>query len=421
MKKAMLIISLVIFMFSFVGCWDYMEYEQMTQIYALGVDLDAKSNEVTITLQYIPIARSMGEKANTTNSTGTVYSASGITIIDALTKLQQTSPNKLFFGYLQVIVISEDAAKYLMKDIVVFFDSISNIRNSVNIIIVPGSAQGTIATRDPNSETSSGKKMHMLLSSSQSNGTTYSVTLHDYLQMMDREGVEPVAPRILTTALSSDPGEALGGTRDGIRFTVEKNGNILASGMAAFKKDKFVGWLNDKESMGLNWILGNRITSYKTSNIDKLSTNKDEKDLPLHADLRKMLYYYITKSGSKIKVKIENNQPVIYLEIKVEAALKKYYSNNGNDYISPDIVNSIEEKLSRSINSDIMAALENGKHKLNSDIFGFGFSFYRQHPKEWNKYYKGVWDDIFHDIPVRVNVQTKINNTGTNIKRFQIK
>lgn len=420
MKKTALLISLLSFILFFDGCWDYTEYNEMTQIYSLGIDLNKSSNEVTMTLQYIPITKSPGEKTGDINK-GTVYSASGLTLIDAFTKLQQASPNKLFFGYLQVILIGEDAAKFIMKDIIGYLERTPSLRNSVNIIIVPGKAEGTIATRDPNAVSSSGKKIRMLLNSYKSSGSTYSVTLHDFLQMMTREGVEPVAPRILTTSYTNGPGEALGGTQGGIRFAVEKHGNIIANGVAAFKKDIFVGWLNDKETLGLNWILGNKITSYKTSNIDELSSNDDLKDLPLHADLKKTLYFFITRSGSKVKVKIENDKPVIYLKVKVEAALRKYYSDEGSEYIDGDIVNSIEEKLESSIYSDITEALKKGKDELDSDIFGFGFNFYRQHPKEWHKYYEKSWDSMFQNISVKVDVEAKLNNTGTNIKKFFIK
>lgn len=420
MRKLILILSLLTFMISSVGCWDYIEYEQMTQIYALGLDIDIKSNEIRVTAQYIPITKSLGEKTAETTK-GTVFSATAGTIIEALTKLQQASSNKLFFGYLQVIVISEDAARYIMKDILVFFDRTPSIRSSVSIVIVPGSAEGAIATRDPNSVTASGKKIRMLLNSSKNNGNTYSVTMHDFLQTVDKDGIEPVAPRILTTAPSGNQGEALGGNKNDVRFAVEKNGNILASGVAAFKKDKFVGWLNDKETIGLNWILGNKITAYKSFNVDNNSTNNDLKDLPLYVDLRKTLYYYITKSKSKIKVNIENNEPVIHVEIKVEAALRKYYSDEGTEYITADIIDSMEKKLEKSINSDAKAALEKGRNELDTDIFGFGFNLYRQHPKEWHKYYEKNWDSLFQDAPVEVKVEAKINNTGTNIKRFIIK
>lgn len=415
-KKLLLLLPMLSFILFFNGCWDYIDYENMTQIYSLGIDLDTDSHKITVTLQFIPITKSSGDKTGSVNK-GTVYSASAATFMDALVKLQQASPNKLFFGYLQVIVIGEDAAKYIMKDLTENFERTPNLRSSVSIIVVPGKAEGVIATIDPNSVMSSGRKIRMLLTSYQSNGNVYSVNLHDFLSMMTRDGAEPLASRILTTS-ENDRGEALGGTRNDIRFAIEKQGNIIASGMAAFKKDKFVGWLNDKETLGLNWILGNKINGYKTSNPNEIILDNNKNRSPLYAEPEKMLFYYITKSGSKIKVKIENNKPVVYLNVKVEASLRKYYSDEGYEYLNHDAIDLIEKNLEISIQSDIDSAIKRGKNELNSDIFGFGFNFYRQHPKKWHKYYQSSWDDKFHDVPVIVNVNAKINNTGSNIKNF---
>ncbi|MDP4143778.1 MAG: Ger(x)C family spore germination protein [Bacillota bacterium] len=421
MKKIIWLISLVTFTFFFTSCWDYTEYEQMAQIYSLGIDLDIRTKEVTVTLQFIPITKSSGEKSAEINR-GTVYSASDATIMGAITKLQQASTNKLFYGYIQVLVIGEDAAKYIMKDIVEHFERTPNTRNSIGIVIVPGKAEGVIATRDPNSVTSSGKKIRMFLNSYQSNGSTYLVTLRDFLQMMTRQGYEPVAPKIITTSLVDDPGEATGGEKNGIRFAVEKKGNLMAGGMAVFKKDKLVGWLNNKETMGLNWILGNKINAFKVTDRGDVKLSDGNTDrLSIHDELKKTLYFYITKSGRKVKVRIENNKPVVYLDIKIEAALRKYYSVGGDEYIDPEIVGSLGKKLESSIYSDVTAALKKGKDELNSDIFGFGFNFYRQHPKVWHKYYEKAWESEFSSIPVRVNIKVKVNNTGTNIKKFFIK
>lgn len=420
MKKKILLVPLLIVMLLFTGCWDYTEYDQMTQIYSVGIDLDEKTNKLVMTLQFIPTTKSSTEKPGGGDNKGTVYSASDFTIMDAATKLQQASPNRLFFGYMQVLVIGENAAKYAMKDIIEYFGRTPGIRNSVNVIVVPGRAEGVIATRDPNSPTSSGKKMRSLLSSYQSNGTVYSVTLHDFLKMTSREGCEEVAPKIITTSHTNGRGSSSGGQND-VRFAIENPGNLMANGMAAFKNGKFVGWLDDKETMGLNWILGNKITAYKTSNIvDPKLKNDTDKSLS-YKDANKMLHFYITRSGSKVKVKLENGKPVVYVNIKVEAALRKYYSDKGDEYINPDIVDLIEGKLEKSVYSDAEAAVKRGKDELDSDIFGFGFDLYRQHPKKWHKYYEKTWRNMFRSVPVKINVEAKLNNTGTNMRKFYIK
>ncbi|WP_234124088.1 Ger(x)C family spore germination protein [Clostridium hydrogenum] len=421
MKKGILSLLILILVLFLSGCWDYEEYEQMTQIYSIGIDLDTKSDKVTVTLQFIPVSQSSSGKPGGGSSKGTVYSASASTLMDAFTKLQQASPNKLFYGYTQVLIIGEDAARYIMGDLVEYFERTPGIRNSVNLIIVPGKAEGVIATRDPNSTTSSGRKMRLLLSASKSNGTVISVTFHDFLIMMARKGVEAVAPRIITTSFNNGEGNPTGGTRNDIRFAIEQDGNLIADGMAVFKKDKFIDWLDDKETLGLNWILGNKIISYKTSNIDDPRFKNKNEAQAFDEYNKRMLYYYITRSRSKIKVKIENNTPVIYVDVSVEAALRKYYSSGGNEYITSATINLAEEKLANSIYSDVKAALKKGQGKLNTDIFGFGFDLYRQHPKEWHEYYEKSWNEIFKEVPVKVNVHAKINNTGTNIKKFETK
>ncbi|KZL90775.1 hypothetical protein CLMAG_36860 [Clostridium magnum DSM 2767] len=98
--------------------------------------------------------------------------------------------------------------------------------------------------------------------------------------------------------------------------------------------------------------------------------------------------------------------------------MRKYYTGEGSTYLTPDIIRSMEKKLENSIKSDVMAAIEKGQKEFKSDIFGFGFNLYRQHPREWHKDYEKIWDDIFPDIPIKVNIDAKINNTGTNIRKF---
>ena len=81
----------------------------------------------------------------------------------------------------------------------------------------------------------------------------------------------------------------------------------------------------------------------------------------------------------------------------------------------------MEEKLSESIRSDIEAALKKGQKDLESDIFGFGFALFRKDWKLWRTEYEKNWDKIFPDVPVTINVQAKITNTGTNNRRMFVR
>jgi spore germination protein KC len=420
MKKILVLLTIFIYMIFSVGCWDYIEYNQIVQIYALGFDLKSSTNEITVTLQNFSPERSKGEKLGETNQ-GTTYSASALTIIDALTKLQDVTPTKLFYGYLKVIVIGEDAARYIMKDIIALIDRTPTIRNSVNIIITQNKAETIISTIDPKSTSISGKKISMLLESSKNSGSTFPITLNDFTQMLSKKGLEPIASNITSTAPIADYGNAMGGSIDGIRFNIQNQGNIRAFGMAAFKEDKFVGWLDDKETLGLALIKGIKINTYKSTKYLEgyNDPNSDSQDLSLYVDSSKILFFYITSAKSKIIVQLEEEKPIVTVKLKVQATLRKYYSSGDNsEYLTPDIINSMEKKLEESIKSDMLIAIKKVQTELNTDIFGFGFNLYRQHPKEWHKKYENTWSDIFQDIPVTIKVDAKLNNTGTNIKRL---
>lgn len=423
MKKTRLFLTILTLLVFFTGCWDYTEYQQLAQMYSIGIDFKKQTGEITLTLQYISTSESKGERISESVS-GAVYSAKGKTIIDALTKLQQVTSGRIFFSYLQVIVIGEEAARYIMKDILSNFDRTPSIRSSVYLVIVPGRAEGVISTVDPFNPIASGKKIHNLLSTYDSGGSVFPVTLHEYSQMMFKEGLEPVAPKIISTAFTNtameDSGEALGGTYEDVRLHIEKKGNFAATGMAAFKGDNFVGWLNAKESLGLSWIKGKRVTTYKSTKTNQELDSDTNYSSNVHSevDVTKILYFYITSSKSKVMVQLNNGKPEINIKLKIQADLRKYYNDNGTEYITPDIISSMESKLESSIKSDITAAIKKGQKELNSDIFGFGFSLYRQHPKEWHESYAKIWNDIFSDLSVNVDVDAKVNNTGTNIRKY---
>lgn len=410
-------------MFLFTGCWDYAEYQQIAQIYSLGIDFEKETNDITATLQYISTGKAQGGKISE-SITGAAYSAKGKTIMDVLNKLQEVTSGKLFFAYLQVLVIGEDAAKYILKDTISHTERTPSIRNSVYVIIAPGKAESLISTIDPFNPVASGKKMHNLLNTYENGGPTIPITFHEFIQMMVKPGIEPIASRVISTGAKNptlqDGSKVLGGTHEDIKLHLENEGNFRAWGLAAFKKDKFVGWLNDDESLGLSWIKGKKITTYKsTKSAEEINFNSSySNNVNFNPDVTNILYFYITSSKSKIKAQINDKKPEIQVNLKVEANLRKYYTGEGSTYLTPDIIRSMEKKLENSIKSDVMAAIEKGQKEFKSDIFGFGFNLYRQHPREWHKDYEKIWDDIFPDIPIKVNIHAKINNTGTNIRKF---
>jgi len=224
-------------------------------------------------------------------------------------------------------------------------------------------------------------------------------------------GWEATAPRVISEPASSQQSKSKnteGGPQENKNAQEEKPGMLGIVGMAAFQGDKFTGYLDEHETLGLNFIRGKKIRAYKTSE-------------PTGGAGIEELYFRLLETSSKIKVQLANDQLVISVHVKVVADVKKYYRNEGADFLAPEVISDAEKKLADSIRSDIDAALIKGQQDLKSDIFGFGFAFFRKNPKLWQQEYETKWADVFPNIPVNVNIDTKIINTGITERKLFVK
>lgn len=411
--KILFLAFLVLFPPVLSGCWDYEEYENLIQVSGIGYDYNKETNEITQTIQYIPTTKgaiSSGPgSSSATQQKQIVHSVKDKTIYESAYKIQQVISKKLFYGYLKVIVISEEAAKYKMKDIIELLDRTPIIRSNTYIVVTSGKAEDTLSTFDTaTANVGSAQEIFNQTNLAEPEGAAYPVTVLNMTQMLAVPGIEATAPRVITTSNKRQPA-IQGGTEENIKNDLERQGAQRVGGMAAFQEDKLVGWLNDKESLGFGWITGKKLQVYKVS-----EKSKD-------TDSENILFYREKKSKGKINVKIDNGKPEFQVDVKVIAGLRKYYSKKGSEFLLPAEVKKMEKDLAQSIRSDIEAALRVGQKKLKSDIFGFGFALFRKDPNLWKTEYADKWKYIFPDLQVKINVDAKIINTGTNLKRLDFK
>lgn len=192
----------------------------------------------------------------------------------------------------------------------------------------------------------------------------------------------------------------------GIVLSTHKKGYYKIDGMAAFKDNKLVGWFNGDESIGQCWIAGQKINAYES-----IKTSSKEK-------VANTIICRVTNSSCKIKVKFENGKPVANIYAYVEADLRKESQNLNVNFLTHDIINSLDKKLAVNVKTEISDAIKKGQKVLKTDAFGIGFSLYRQYPKLWHSSYEKRWDQIFPTLKINVYVDAKVLNTGTSIKKY---
>lgn len=405
-KKTIGIVLCIILFVPLTSCWDYVEYNDLAQIVAIGIDYDKQTDNIILSVQSIPTSKSgkSGSEEQSSNK-GLVHSATDKNIYGALSHLQHIVDKNFFYGYFKVLIIGKDAAENILLPMMDLHDRTSSIRSSSYIVFTPGKAENILSTIDSSHSEIAGNTLSNLLESVSNTGTTFPVTIQQFVEMLSIGGLEAVGPCAITTVEDLD---IKGGTFDNIKANEQKEGKLKLSGIAAFKGASLAGWLNEKESMGFGWITGKKFTAYKFSE-QMDNTKKDE------------AYFRVKSSKSKLKVNLVNGMPSIDINLKVTCYLRKYYTNNCSEFLDNASINEMEKSLSQSIKSDIDAALKKTQKELQSDIFGFGFEFYRKHTKLWKERFETEWNDIFPNIPVNTNIDVKILNTGTNIRSIIVK
>lgn len=429
--RASILILVIIFLTSLTGCWDYREYESLAMVTALGFDCNKTGSEITVTLVYlVPGGGSTSQSGGGGSKSSTssiVVKATGTSIDDSFTQIQQAVGKRLFFGYMQVAVFGNSASKQIVADIIGYFNRSPNIRTSAYIAVTPQSAEEVLSAYNPNVSEPPGNNIHELIDQSISTGNAFPVSIQDFEEDMAISGVEAVAPRIIAVTSPSSSGASSGsssgassgsssGTSSGASFeenksnamqlSEQKTGYFVIDGMAVFEGEKLAGWLDCSEAVGLGLIRGKNLDNYE---IAKTSAE---------AKTNNTLVFRITKSKSKIKIKLENDKPAVYISVYVEADLRKFSKNVKADFFKPGVIDMLNKKLEANVKNELADSIKKGQKKLKADAFAIGFNFYRQFPALWHRKYEKTWSNIFPTLQINISVTAKVIDTGTNIEKF---
>ncbi len=412
------------------GCWDYREYDDLTLVSAVGFDTDGTNKQVTVTLQsLVPSGGNSSQAGGSKSKTGSITEkATAASIDEALTKIQNIDQNRLFYGYMQEIVLGADAAEQITGDIMGFIDRTPNIRTSAYISVTPGTAEDVISTIETDVNHPSSKTIYSLIDQSTNSGSAFPVTILEFEQKLSESGEDAVAPTVTAnkteknsntsdSSLSNSSNVSSVSSSSNADDNIEsdaveveqKNGYFKITGVAAYKNDKLAGWLNDKESLGLVWITNQKANPYEVVN-----TSSEQK-------VMNKMVFRVTSSKSKIKIQIDDNKPVVTIDTYVEADLRKFANNINADTLTPGVIELMQKSLADNVRTDIKNALNKGQKELKTDIFCIGNNFYKQYPKLWHSEYEKKWDEIFPTLQIKINVTAKVIDTGTSYKKFKIK
>lgn len=362
------------------GCTDKNEIEKLGMAVALGMDMD-KNNKVLVSVQLLKTGNKSKDKAESEPARADVYLCTGNTIYDALTTLSKRLSKPIKFSNAKCIVIGKKFAEKGVEPIIDLAIRFPDLRPATPVLVTEDTASDILNMQIPENPISA-FAIDNLITRQKHLGLASTATALDFVNSMTGESSVTTCGLI---NISNKDEESLGT-------------GLMLSGSAVFKKDKLVGFLNDKETRGLQWLKG----KVKLGSII-IETPKENK-VSLH----------VLQSKSTLKPSIAGGKVAVQVNIKESSNLfqiDKSMSEGMDFNTDPEVLDRLSKEQDKVIHDEVNLAVNAAQEKLHADIFDFGNLLYRKLPHEWVNM-KNDWDETFPYVHINVTVSSEIKQTG---------
>jgi len=371
------------------GCWDRKELNEIGIVLAMAVDLDPDKG-YKVSCQVVVPSEVASNSGKSTTTTVTLVKATAPTIHEALYKMTLNSPRLSYMSHVRLLVFSEELARKGMAEVLEALIRDPNFRPDYFLTIAHGSSAEEILTiLTPLESIPANSLYYSLRNSADSWAPTVEAYADDTVEKMVASGVEAVM-----TGIEIQGDQITGGSKKNLD-SIRPEASLLFSGMAVLVRDRLVGWMNEEESKGYNYIQGN------------VQETVGHIDCP-YGDGKVSLL--LLRSETRIEPRLIDGEPEFDVKMK---AVQTIYGDScksalGSEYAIRQLEKDANKKLAQIMTDSVKAA----QTRLKADIFGFGRTFYRKFPTEWKKL--GVnWNEKFTTVKVNCIVESQIRRIGS--------
>ncbi len=377
------IFILLVLCFILCGCSNYRELNDLAIVTGVSIDKAKEGYKLSFL-----IANS--QKPQTSSKEGeaqtTVYSGQGQNLTEAIKTIEAKSPKQLYYGHINVVIISEEVGKDGFLKIADLLLRDPETRKQFYIMQARDVEAKDILKIVSPLEAFPSQNIATLIQSNQQN-QSFSVEINYSLflgQIID-EGYDPILPSITIK------GDVEDGSKEKNLESTAPETYLKLGPMAIYRDDKFIAYATEDESQNINIL---------NDNIDDIKYNFQYND---------MLVAYTSDSlKTKITVKSPSN-----LEIKVSSTGFISEINGNVDLEKKETIKKMQEKLSNSVKKDLEKTLKSLQNKYQADVIGFGNMIYKKYPDKWKKFEKNWNETYFPDLNIEVKTDFTIEASGS--------
>jgi len=387
-KKLILILECILILALLTGCWSRNEPKNMAMINSVLYNITDNGNSQVMVEIMHPTAETGGKGNGSENVSALTLISEGQTMPEAIRNESKIIDKELFGGLNQARLFSEKLCNKGLGPVLDYLSRDHLTDETPLMVVVQDDDPKRIYTCMTGLSDMVGNYLSSL-SETQKKSTCEAVfvTCLQFIKDYYTDGKQPVMG--LVKIVASD------------NYSPEKNQTstneseelyIKYEGLAAFKGDKLVGYLNGIETRDYNIITNN----YSIAFIPILRGNDS-------------ITFKNLKSNSRIKINVHDEQVEIDVNIKAVLSIIQGYSSI--DISKKEGIKKVEQAFNNHLESEIAKTIEKTQREFKSDIFGFGCFFHAQQPQEWKKI-KDNWDDVFTKATISVTVESSVIMEG---------
>ncbi|AHC19985.1 MULTISPECIES: Ger(x)C family spore germination protein [Paenibacillus] len=370
------------------GCVDRTELNELGITTATGID-GHQGDWINTYQIIIPSAMTTGSGGSSTGASQSAvhtFSTHGKTLRETVTKSSLEYPRKLYFAQNNVIVIGKKAAEQGIEEIIDIYLRNLDSRETVKVFIANGEARDYLKKLVP-PEKIPGQALENIIEKNRRYGSIYpSVSMYEFISKISSDSGAAGVPEI---SLEGSEPEKLDSV-DVFKETSAKS-KLKLSGLSIFRKDKRVGHLNEKESIGVSW-LNNQIKNTTINYVDGNATAA----------------FLIRKA--KVKITPIKNLNHFYLNVDVKTTGDLLSASSQREMKNMQSIDQLQKQAAEIIELQIREGWK-ALQQNNIDLIGIGNKIHQKNPKDWKKI-KETWPKELANMDIKINVKMKLARPG---------
>lgn len=382
LKKRFALLFVVFSMVITSGCEQILperiEITDLNIIRAIGIDKDENTpGNICVTL----ISKQEKKEENSEESGGTaqkgkaeVMIKSARTILQAERELQSHSDKRVYFGHVKFFLIGEEAAREGITKHIDFLARDHDIRHNSKVYIVEGMTAREFIEKTSTMDYFLPDLLKALGQNSKNFAGANEVMLHEFLYDINKKQSCAIVPTI--------------------KISPEKEEEIDLGGYAVFK------------DLALKFITD--LWEVRAINLLKKIPVKNPIELNDPNGYMVALDIYDSKADIKA-VKKDGELQAVKVEVVFSTNINEVH--NASTLFTEEALDQLTDKQSNIIRSELEAVIKKAKEQ-NTDFVNFATTIETKQPILWRKYLD-KWEEVFPNLPVSIEVRSKIHRSYT--------